>query len=387
MSVFTYDQSVPVVFGDGAIDMLGEKVKALGCKKVMCVYDGGVKAAGIAPRAEASLKAAGVDYVVYDKIESDPADTLVNECGALAVAEGVDGFVGVGGGSSMDCAKAASLLLSHPAPIEQYFTAPPSFMETSVPIVLVPTTAGTGSEVTRVCVITRSSDHAKPSIFLQPALAIVDPSLTLTVPPHVTAYTGLDAFTHASESITAKGRNPRSELLAVAAIQKIAKYLPLAVQDGSNKEARYHLALAANWAGIAFTDTDCHLGHTMADGISSAFHTPHGMNCAWVNPEIMKVVAPAVPDKVQVVGEALGVSFTGGESAEEIGEKTAAAVRALMKACGLRSPSEMKLDRGTFIDCCKMAIQIDLGLRLNCPVEPTEELIRAAYEQAYDNYQ
>lgn len=119
MSVFTYDQSVPVVFGDGAIDLLGEKVKALGCKKVMCVYDGGVKAAGIAPRAEASLAAAGVEYVVYDKIESDPADTLVNECGALAVAEGVDGFVG--GGSSMDCAKAASLLLSHPAPIEQAY--------------------------------------------------------------------------------------------------------------------------------------------------------------------------------------------------------------------------------------------------------------------------
>lgn len=387
MSIFTYDQLVPVVFGDGAIDRLGEKVKELGCKKVMCVYDGGVKAAGIAPRAESSLTAAGVEYVVYDKVIADPSDVLVNECGAMALEAGVDGFVGVGGGSSMDCAKAASLLLSHPAPIEQYFTAPPSFMDTSVPVVLVPTTAGSGSEVTRVSVITRSTDYAKPSVFLQPALAIVDPSLTLTVPPHVTAYTGLDAFTHASESITAKGRNPRSELLAVAAIEKIARYLPLAVRDGSDKEARYHLALAANWAGIAFTDTDCHLGHTMADGISSAFHTPHGMNCVWVNPEVMKIVTAEVPDKVRVVGEALGVEFAGGETPAKIGEKTAAAVRALMKACNLKSPMEMGLDRDTFIDCCKIAIRIDLGLRLNCPVEPTEELIRAAYEQAYDNYQ
>ncbi|MCD7792615.1 MAG: iron-containing alcohol dehydrogenase [Oscillospiraceae bacterium] len=385
--VYHYDQLAPVLFGNGAIELLGEKVKELGCKKVMCVYDSGVKAAGIAPKAEASLKAAGIDYVVYDKITADPTDTLVNECGAMAVEAGVDGFVGIGGGSSMDCAKAASLLLNHPAPIEQYFTAPPSFLDCPCPVVLVPTTAGTGSEVTQVCVITYSKDHSKPSIFMRSALAIVDPELTCTVPPSVTANTGLDAFTHASEAITAKGNNPRSELLAVAAIQKIAKYLPVAVKDGSNKEARFELALAANWAGIAFADTDCHLGHTMADGISSTFHTPHGYNCVLVNPEVMKLCASALPDKVQIVGEALGETFTGTETPEQIGEKTAAAVRALMRACGIKSPKEAGMDRQQFVDCYKMAMEIDFGLRMNCPVEPTAENVRAAYEQTYDNYQ
>lgn len=384
---FQYNQLVPVLFGNGAINQLGEKVKELGCKKVICVYDGGVKAAGIAPKAEQSLKDAGVDYVVYDKITADPTDVLVNECGKLAIDEKVDGFVAIGGGSSMDCAKAASLLLNHPAPIEQYFTAPPSFYECCVPVIHIPTTAGTGSEVTQVAVITKSEDHSKPSVFMHSSMAIVDPELTLTVPPSVTANTGLDAFTHAAEAITAKGRNPRSELLAVAAIQKIAKYLPVAVKDGSNLEARYELCLAANWAGIAFADTDCHLGHNLADGISVTFHTPHGLNCVLVNPELMKLCAAAVADKVQVVGEALGVEFTGSESNEEIGEKTAAAVRALMKTCGIKGPKELGMDRAQFADCCKMAMEIDLGLRLNCPVDVDIDIVRGIYEKVYDNYQ
>ncbi len=381
-----YRQLVPVVFGEGAITRLGEKVKELGCKKVMCVYDQGIKAAGIAEKAENSLKAAGVDYVVFDKIMADPTDQLVNECGALAKAEGVDGFVGVGGGSSMDCAKTASLLLNHPAPIEQYFTAPPSFMEASVPVILVPTTSGTGSEVTQVCVITRSSDHSKPSIFMLSSLAIVDPELTWTAPATVTAHTGMDAFSHAAEAITANGRNPYSEVLAVGALRKITRYLPVAMKDGFNREARYHIALASNWAGIAFSNTIVHLGHVMADGISAAFHTPHGMNCSWVIPEVLRLCAQAVPDKVQIVGEAIGVSFAGGETPEEIGGAVASAVKAFVRSIGIKSPKEMGLDREQFLNCCDLASRIDLDLRLNTPVEPTKEVIRTVYERVYDGY-
>lgn len=384
---FQYNQLVPVVFGNGAIKDLGERVKALGCKKVICVYDGGVKAAGIAPKAEASLKAAGVEFVVFDKITADPTDILVNECGAFAKAAGVDGFVAVGGGSSMDCAKAAALLMNHPAPIQQYFTAPPSFLDCAVPVVLVPTTAGTGSECTQVCVITQTPENYKPSIFMRSTLAIVDPELTLTVPASVTANTGLDAFTHAAEAITAKGRNPRSELLAKAALEKIARYLPIACKNGADLEARYELCLAANWAGIAFADTDCHLGHNMADGISNAFHTPHGMNCIWVDPELMDACAAVVPDKVKVVGEAIGVTFTGTESNTEIGARTAAGIRALMKSVGLKSPKELGFDRQKFVDCYKVGMEIDLGLRLNCPFEVTADVMRDLYAKIYDNYQ
>ncbi len=384
--VYQYNQLVPVFFGDGAIDLLGEKVKELGCTKVMCVYDGGVKAAGIAPRAEASLKAAGIDYVIFDRIQEDPSDKLVDEVGQLALEAGVDGFVAVGGGSSMDCTKAAALLMDHPGPINQYFTAPPSFIKCSVPVILVPTTAGTGSECTQVAVITDSRDHSKPSIFMNSALAIIDPTLTLTVPPHVTANTGLDAFTHAAESITAIQRHPRAELLAVAALQKIAKYLPIAYADGSNLEARTELCLAANWAGISFAESSVHLGHDLADGISSTFHTPHGYNCIMVNPELMNKCAEVVPDKVKVVAEAIGVQFTGDETPAEIGKMTADAIRALMKSVGIKHPREYGMDREKFIECNKMAMEIDLGLRLSCPFEPTHENIAEIYAATYDNY-
>ena len=221
--IFEYDQLTPVVFGAGAIDSLGERVKAYGCKKVLCVYDGGVKAAKISERAEASLKAAGVDFVSFDKISADPATTLVDEAGALARKEQVDGVIGVGGGSSMDAAKGAALLMSHDSPIAQYLTLPPTMLKSSVPIFLVPTTAGTGSEVTQVAVLSDNERDLKLAVFVRSTLAIVDPELTLTVPAHVTATTGMDAFTHASEAITAKKWDPRSELLACAAIEKITK--------------------------------------------------------------------------------------------------------------------------------------------------------------------
>ena len=383
--VTKYSQNVPVYFGNGAVKELGDRVKELGCKKVMCVYDAGVKAAGASVKAEESLKAAGIEYVVYDKITADPADYLVNECATMAKEAGVDAFVGIGGGSSMDCAKAAAMLLDRELPIEQYFTAPPSFYKVSVPIILVPTTAGTGSECTTVAVI--SSGGAKPSVFVNTAMAVVDPELTYTVPAGVTANTGLDAFTHAAEALTALKANPRSDLLAQSAIEKITKYLPIAVKEPTNAEARYNLALASNWAGIAFADTDCHLGHCLADGLSSAFHTPHGWNCILFDPQLMKLCAQAVPAKVAMVGIAAGADIAEDATPDEIGAATADAIYALMKAAGLKGPKSYNMDRTAFIEASKLCMDIDLGLRLNCPVEPTAEICAEIYANAYDCYE
>ena len=384
--IFQYDQQVPVLFGEGAIGKLGEKVKELGCKKVMCVYGSSVKKSGIADKAKASLAAAGIDFAVYEGIQADPTDAMVNECGSLGVQEKVDGYIGIGGGSAMDCAKAAALLLDHEGPIQKYFTAPPSFMVSSVPVILIPTTAGSGSECSQVSVITRTEDHTKPSIFMRSTLAIVDPELTLSVPAGVTANSGMDAFSHAVEAITAKGRNPRSELLASACLEKIRENLPKAIENGNDLAARTELCLAANWAGIAFTDTDLHLGHNLADGLSATFHTPHGYNCILVEPELMKLCASVIPDKVAVVGKGAGAAFDGTETSAGIGEKTAAAIRSLMKTCGIPTPESLGLDREKFIGSAAIAMQIDLGLRLNCPVDVDEEIMRTIYAGAYDNY-
>ena len=383
--MFEYNQLVPVMFGAGAIKELANKVSELGCKKVMCVFDSGVKASGIGEKALAILKNAGVNYIVFDKITADPPTDIMDEGGALARAEGVDCVVGIGGGSSMDAAKAIALLLTHDSPISQHLTLPPTFLKSSVPIILVPTTAGTGSECTQVCVLSDVQRNLKLAIFVRSTLAIVDPELTLTVPPSVTANTGLDAFSHAAESVTAKKWNPRSELLALAAIEKITKYLPVAFDDGSNLEARTQLALASNWAGIAFADTDVHFGHSMADGLSCMFHTPHGMNCAWATPETLVLVSSVVPEKVKLIGEAMGAEFDGSETPEQIGEITADLIRSLMKRVKLKSPKDFGFTREQVESAYETAFAS--GMRFNCPVEITPEIAKETMVKIYDNYQ
>ena len=377
-----YTQNVPVIFGEGAIRELGDKVKELGCSNVMCVYDSGVKAAGVNQRAEDSLKAAGIDYLVFDKITTEPFASLVNECGAMAKEAGVDCFVAIGGGSSMDLTKAASILVDYPGPIEQYFKAPPLFLKSSPKIILVPTTSGTGSEVTQVGII--SLDGMKPAIFTDTTLAILDPELTYTCPPSVTMNTGFDAFTHASEALTSNGSNPRSDVLAMAAISKIRKYVAKAVADGTDKEARREMALASNFAGIAFADTSCHIGHNLADGLSTEFHSPHGWNCIVVNAEVIRKCAPLVPEKVKRVGEAMGLTFDGTETPEQIGDMVAEEIYVMMREAGFKGPQEYGMDRDRFISSTRHMLDINPVLRDACPYEQTKEVCDELYAKSWD---
>ena len=382
--VYRYEQIAPVVFGAGALATLGEEVKALGCKKVMCVYDGGVKVAGIAEKAESSLKEAGIEYIVYDKITPDPPSATVDEAAAIAREAKIDGIVGVGGGSSMDATKTIALLTDRPGSIRDYLKDPPIWLTSSIPIILVPTTSGTGSEVTQACIVSHEELNLKLAVFTRATLALVDPELVKTLPPEGTAITGFDALAHAVESVTSNGWNPRSELLALTAITKIKKYLLRAVKDGSDMEARTELALASNWAGTAFSDTNVHVGHGAADAFSAAFHTPHGLNCAWTTPVTIELVAPVVPEKVKLIGEAIGVEFGAGDSPEVIGKKTADALRSFMKECGLQSPTEMGLDRQKTIDSANVIM--GGGLRFFCPVEITDDISTWIMTQAYDTY-
>jgi alcohol dehydrogenase class IV len=223
-----YEQLVPVVFGAGVISQLGEEVAKLGAKKALLVYDGGVKAAGIGVKAEESLKAAGVDYVIFDKITSDPPTETIDEGASFGRENNIDIVVGVGGGSSLDASKAIGIFQTAELPSAQHIVLPPKFIASETPIVLVPTTSGTGSEATQMSVLSDVSRNIKSAIFTRSTLAIVDPELTLTVPSAVTAYTGLDALSHAVEAVTSKNWNPRSEACALYAIEKISKYLTVA---------------------------------------------------------------------------------------------------------------------------------------------------------------
>ena len=388
MQARQYLQAAPVLFGEGAIAQLGEQVKKLGCKKVMCVFDAGVKAAGISAKAEESLKAAGLDYIVFDEVAADPPDSMLDKAGQIGKDAGIDCVVGIGGGSSMDTAKAVSILQKHPAPITQYLNleGPPFTVDGGVPVILVPTSAGTGSEVTQMCIVSYVEKNMKLPIFTRSTLAIVDPELCRTAPPSVTANGGLDALAHAAEAITGANANPYSELLAVAAIERIAKYLPRACKDGNDMEARREMSLAANWAGIAFANTDVHIGHAAADSIAASYHTPHGYNCAMTTPAVQELAAQAVPEKVKLVGTALGVQFTGSETPAQIGKMTADACRALMRACGVKSLKDYGYDRDTIIQKGAPYVAAS-ALCVNFPMEVTLERATWVMTSVYDDYQ
>jgi 1,3-propanediol dehydrogenase len=380
-----YSQPAPVIFGCGALSILGEQIKERGCKKVLCVYDPGIEKAGFLEKAIKSLKAAGVDYALFNGVKSDPSDAVVDAGGAVALREQVDCVAGIGGGSSMDAAKAIAILLTNPGPARTYIQAKPITVDTKAPVFLVPTTAGTGSEVTKVAVISRPDMNAKWSVFVNTTLAIVDPELTVSLPKIETVNTGLDAFSHAAEAMTGINWNPHSDLVGEAAIKKITANLLIAYNEPDHLEARSELALAANWAGLAFNDPITHVGHAVADAFSCSFHTPHGLNCALALPETMALVGPAMPDRMAVIASAMGIGVKGHESGEELGRMVADGIRGLMRLMNMKSLKEMGYSREAV---CALAPDVMSNhLASYCPVEITEAVARALLEKVYDTYQ
>ena len=384
--MFTYHQNCPIIFGAGAIDHLGEYVSELGnIKKALCIFDPGVEAAGIPARAMASLEKAGIACVPFNGIGSEPTIGMVDAAGALGLENKVDAIIGIGGGSSMDTAKATSILMEYPGPSKKYILAKPITMDTKTPVILVPTTSGTGSEATRVAVITQTETGGKWSVFVNTHLAVVDPELSMGMTAYVTAYTGLDALSHAAECVTDNISQPHNQLLACAAISKIMKYLYIAWKEPDNVEARTEMSLAADWAGIAFGETMCHVGHALADGLSINLHTPHGYNCAMALPVALEYAAPAVPNEIRMVAEAMGLSLTGRETAEELGALCANAVWDLMRKLELPS---LKAKGFTREQCLKAAEEgYSSHLSTFCPVPVTREAAEKMAARMYDAYQ
>ena len=383
--IHQFSLSADIIFGWGAVSVLGEKVKELGCKKAMCVSDKGIEGTGITDKVTKSLKDAGIGIVMFSGVVADPPIEVVDEGGELAKREGVDCLIGIGGGSSMDTAKAISILLSNPGKAKDYILAKPVRYDTKTPVILVPTTAGTGSEVTAVAIISRPDMNTKWSAFVNTTYAIVDPELTLTLPKSVTAHTGLDALSHAAEGMTTKMWGPHSDVFGEAAIRKIAKYFVVAYNEPSNKEARTEMMLAANFGGLAFSDPLTHVGHACADALSCHFHTPHGYNCGICLPAAMKVIAPAVPEKMAVIADALGINLSGKETGAQLGDLVAGKMRELMHAVGLKSLKEMGFKREDVLSFVPDVVSNHLSSY--SPVEITEDVAREVLADIYDSYQ
>lgn len=301
------------LLGNGSAAQVGSEVRKLGLSKVLIITDQGVVQAGLHEAVIKSLKTQGIDSTIFDRVEPEPPDSIIDESAARMREGRYDLVLGLGGGSSLDTAKAAAALSTNPGSILDY-TGVDQLQKPGAPLVLIPTTAGTGSETTRVLVLTDEKDQTKKVVFsdfLLPHLAVLDPILTMSMPPKVTADTGLDALVHAVETFVSMNTTPYAQILALEAIRLIGLYLPQAYAKGSNLKARYHMLLAANLAGMAFASGGLGAVHGLAYVLGTEYHLPHGRSNAIMLPHVMDYNKTGCLDQFARMAEALGEDIRG----------------------------------------------------------------------------
>lgn len=311
-SIFSWSPSGAIIFGNGASKKTGEELKKLGVKKATLVTDPGLVKFGIAEKIISVVREAGIELNVYDKCEPDSSVETVEKVAELARDSEI--LIGLGGGSSMDPAKAAAILVTNGGDIRDYQGCD-KFTKAPLPIVAIPTAAGTGSECTPFAVIAdRQRDWKMPigGTGIMPALAICDPELTYSLPPTVTAATGMDALTHAIEAYTSRCTEPISDALAIQAIKLLARAIRPAVYRGdSDHDARYDMMMGAMLAGYAFTSASLGISHCMAHPLGARYHVPHGVANALCLPVVMEFNMGAWPERYADIAEFFGEDISG----------------------------------------------------------------------------
>lgn len=298
-----------IVMEPGLRARTAEHLLPLGLKHVLLVTDAGVKNAGLLEDIYASLNQAGIRFDEISDVKPNPRSEDCNRAAERFRNTGIDGLLAVGGGSAMDAAKAISVLLTHEGNVEDYEGAF-TLKNAVLPIVAIPTTAGTGSEVTFFSVITDTQRHFKMSLLdyrLGPVLALLDSNITATLPPAIAASTGMDALTHAIEAYTGKPANPISDGLALHAIRLISRHLLAAVREPENLNAREQMLVASLIAGMAFGNADIASVHCISEAIGGMYDTPHGVGNAIFLPFVFSHNRDADLQRHADVAYALGI--------------------------------------------------------------------------------
>ena len=304
MSIVTWSFPTAIVFGNGAIAQIGDRVKAAKGTRALVVCDAGVVKAGIAEKVRKALEDAGIAAQIFDRVDPNPVEKNVFEGVAAYRSHGADIIVSVGGGSPLDAGKLIALKVTHERPLEEYDDAigGDAHITANVPPILtVPTTAGTGSEVCRSGVVTLASNKRKTVIFspyLMAKAAILDPELTVSMPPRVTAATGFDALTHCVEAYLSQGDHPMADGIALMGTELCAKHLPRAVEAGADLVARGAMMKAAMMGAVAF-QKGLGVCHSLAHPLSSEKNMHHGLANALCLPAVCDFNNGAVPDRIE----------------------------------------------------------------------------------------
>lgn len=307
MTSFDFQTAPRILCRQGAAAELAELAKSFGAQRVMVVTDNGVMNVGIAQAPLARLREAGLLALVYTDVQADPPEAVVTAAVAAARDAQADLVIGFGGGSSMDTAKLVALLARSPQPLEGTYG-----IDLAVgprhPLVLVPTTAGTGSEVTPISIVTSASAEKKGvvSSLLLPDTAVLDSLLTLGVPPGVTAMTGIDSMVHAIESFTSRHKkNPVSDALALQALRLLYDNLRAAVTHGADPDVREHMLVGSMLAGMSFANAPVAAVHALAYPLGGHFHLPHGLSNSLMLPATLRFNLPAAIPHYAALGRAI----------------------------------------------------------------------------------
>lgn len=283
-------------------------VRRLGAKRVLLVTDAGVMRQGAAPEIAELLRADGIHVTVFDQVQPDPTDQNVRDGLNVLQQDGCEVLVALGGGSPIDCAKAIRVLATNAEPLRQY-AGYHNIPKPGLPLIAIPTTAGTGSEATQVTVITDTERDVKMMILsahLVPTVALVDYELSLTMPPVLTAAVGVDTLTHGIEAYVSRKAHGLTDPLALSCIQLVAKHLRTAFREPGNRDARAGMMLAACQGGMAFANSSVCLVHGMSRPIGAVFHVPHGLSNAVLLPTVTKFSWRAAVERYATVARLLG---------------------------------------------------------------------------------
>src|SRR4051812_3639798 len=375
-----------MLIGGGSIAQVADVLGRLGVRRPLVVTDPYMRDSGAISRLTDPLRQAGIPFEVFADTVPDPTTDVVH-AGAKVVAEGgFDGMIALGGGSPIDTAKAMGVMATNPGKMRDY-KAPNPIPNPGLPLLAIPTTAGTGSEVTKFTVITDTGTDEKMLITgdgVTPQAAIVDFELTLSCPFRLTADTGIDTLTHAIEAYISRKANPFSDTMALAAMARVSQHLRTACFEPANRQAREQMMLAANQAGIAFSNASVALVHGMSRPIGAHFHVPHGLSNAMLLPAVTAFSLPNAAERYADCARAMGVCppETGDEAA---GLALLEALEALNADLKVPTPQDYGIDGQRFMSLLPLMAQQAMvsGSPANNPRVPTEEEIVSLYREIY----
>ena len=384
MKTFSFTGARKIVFGKGSFASLPEHLAELKVSRPLIVLDRNLAETGFRERVAGLLGQAKIGSVIYDKTLPEPPLELADEGTNLARKKKCDGVVGIGGGSAMDLAKTVAVLATNAGKAEDYLGLD-RIPGPGLPKIMVPTTAGTGSEVTFTSVFIRKKLKKKEGMnspYLYPELALLDPELTLTLPPHPTAATGIDALCHAIESYTSINASPMSEMISLEAIRLISDNLRTAVHDGGNVEAREAMLLGSLYAGMGLANAGVTAVHSLSYPLGGKYGVSHGLANTIMLPRVMAFNLSGALEKFVDIAEVMG-EIVDDLSLREAAWLAVEAVESLIEDCGVMTTlEELKIPESDFPELAKAAMTVARPLANN-PCKMTIEDMIEIYQECY----